>query len=113
MALACSVIVFRAFRSKSWFDDATKRVTSAAFMRRPRDRTGISVAFTPQEAERYLNSYGVASLHVGRVRDIGLDVVADRPPHAVITGLPFDEDDRREAERLAGLLARQARLVDD
>jgi hypothetical protein len=55
--------------------------------------------------------YGVVSLHVGRVRDLGLDVVVDEAPHANITGLPRQTDDVLRAERLASQLAKQARLV--
>jgi hypothetical protein len=42
---------------------------------------------------------GVASLEVGRVREIGLDVKQDSPNHANIVGLPHREDDLAEAER--------------
>ncbi|MBI3469570.1 MAG: hypothetical protein HY000_41745 [Planctomycetes bacterium] len=51
------------------------------------------------------------SLHVGRLRDIGLDVVPDEPQHANITNLPYPQDDPVTAERLAGLIARQARIA--
>jgi len=52
-------------------------------------------------------------LHVGKVRDIGLDIVPDRPTHANIMGVPFREGEggnEAEAERLARLLAEQARV---
>lgn len=67
--------------------------------------------------------HGVVSLHVGRVRDLSLDVLPDDPEqvqaqghdydpcHANIVHLPCIEDDPKEAERLAGLLARQSRWV--
>jgi hypothetical protein len=48
---------------------------------------------------------------VGRIRDLGLDVVPDSPDHAYITGLPLQDDDPLNAERLARLLAGQARLL--
>jgi hypothetical protein len=38
-------------------------------------------------------------------------VVPDEPIHANITGLPYKEKDAKEAERLASLLAQQARVV--
>jgi hypothetical protein len=90
-------------------------------MRRPKgkgDDDGLSVFIAEQCSpdqcrRRFHKCYGLATLHVGRVRDIGLEVQPDSPDHASITGLPFPEDDPLEAERLAGLLAKQARLVPD
>jgi hypothetical protein len=58
-----------------------------------------------------IQRYGVASLQVGKVRELGLDVVPDSPSHAQIVGLPYREDDRNNADRLARLLAEQSRLV--
>ena len=55
--------------------------------------------------------YGVASLEVGRVREIGLDVEQDSRNHANIVGLPHREDELAEAERLAGLLAKRSHIV--
>lgn len=105
---------------RQWIDKRTKRVTSAAFIRRPRengrDAAGLSVGLanrcTLEEFRCGFDTcYGVATLHVGRIRDIELDVEQDEPKHANITGLPYREDNEVEAERMAGLLARQARLV--
>ena len=47
---------------------------------------------------------------MGQVRQLGLDVVADSPSHANILGLPYREDNREQADRLAELLAQQATL---
>jgi hypothetical protein len=113
--LACSAIFYRAMARKNWIDKVTQRVLPAAFKRRPSpaDDDGLSVnVASPQSCTSSLRQcFGVASLHVGRVRDAGLDVVVDAAPHANIIGLLRDTDDRTEAERLASLLARQARLV--
>ena len=67
---------------------------------------------SPRSCHEVLNKcHGVVSLHVGRVRDLQLDIVVDESPHANIAGLPRQEDDRTKVERLASLLAQQARIV--
>jgi len=53
----------------------------------------------------------VASLHVGRVRNLGLDVIPDEAHHANIVGLPHPAEKPAEAEHLALQLQRQARLA--
>lgn len=114
--LSCSAIVYRALLRKQWIDEDTGRVKADAyFLRKSRNEQGLSVRIasvcSPEQcAASFKNCYGVASLHVGRVRDLGLDVVPDSPSHANIIGLPYREDDPALAERLAGLLARQSRL---
>jgi len=60
--------------------------------------------------EQFDETFGVGTLHVGKIRDIGLDVVADHGHHASIKRLPHRLDNLAEAERLAGLLARQSRI---
>ena len=102
---------------KAWINADTGEVKADAFLRRPKpkDPDGLSVAIaarrSPSQASRVLtNCGGVVSVHVGRVRNLGLDVVPDSEDHANITGLPYPEDDRDTAEWLAGKLAKQARL---
>ena len=113
--LACSTIVYRAMARKNWVDATTQSVLPAAFMRRlpPADEDGLSVDIHSAGSCSLALSkcHGVASLHVGRVRNLGLDVVVDEPPHANITSLPRTTEDAARAERLASQLARQARLV--
>src|SRR5438445_149374 len=112
--LPCSTIVYRAMLRRQWIEKRTNRITSAAFIKRPRERggddAGLSVGIANRctlEAFRcgFTACYGVTTLHVGRIRDIDeLDVEQDEPAHANITGLPYKEDHEAEAERLAGLL---------
>lgn len=113
--LACSAIVYRAMSRKKWVDWDKHQIQPAAFFRRPppADESGLSVDIqSPRSCHQTLKKcHGVVSLHVGRVRDLRLDVVVDASPHANITGLPSQEDDRTEAEHLANLLAQQARIV--
>lgn len=114
-SLACGTIVYRAMARKAWVDPTTQRVLPAAFVRRPApvDDDGLSVDVdSARSCALALNKcHGVASLHVGRVRDLGLDVVVDKVPHANITGIPRATEDAALAERFASELARQARLV--
>jgi|ERR1019366_2851150 hypothetical protein len=113
--LACELIVYRAMTRSKWIDPATKRVLPAAFMRRPppHDEDGLSVNIeSPQSCVSILNSsWGVGSLHVGRVRALTLNVVVDDAPHAIITGIPRDVGDQAKAEWLASQLAKQARFI--
>jgi hypothetical protein len=114
-SLECGVIVFRAMPRKNWFDPATQCVSPAAFLRRPspKDEKGLSVdVVSPGSCASVLRDcYGVLSLHVGRMRDLGLNVVIDESPHANITGVPRSADDQTLAERLASQLAKQARFI--
>lgn len=100
---------------KNWIDKVTRKVLPVAFMRRPapKDDKGLSVdvesACSCHGSLR--DCFGVASLHVGRVRALALDIVVDAPPHANITGLPREAENAAEAEHLARELAKQSRVV--
>lgn len=111
--LVCEKIVFRAMSRKQWIDPISGRVLSVAFILRPppKDDDGLSVDIaSPKSCASALSKcHGVASIHVGKVRDLGLDVVVDDEPHANIKGIP--RDDVAKAEYLAGQLAKQARIV--
>jgi hypothetical protein len=117
--LPCQTIVFRALRSKSWIDEENQRAAADAFRRRSRqnggDDDGLSVNRRSAEACRAVlkKCQGVVSLHVGRVRDMGLDVQVDPQDadHALIIGLPYPEDDPDTLETLATALAEQSRLA--
>jgi hypothetical protein len=110
-----SVTVYRALLRKRWIDEGTVRVQFDAYLLRPNEQSlSVRIASTcsPEQcAAGFRNCYGVASLQVGRIRELGLDVVPDSRSHASITGLPTVEDDRDRAERLADLLALQSRIV--
>jgi hypothetical protein len=108
--------VYRALLRKQWIDATAGSVELDAFyLRKNKNEIGLSVnlasVYTPEQcAARFQTCYGVASLVVGQVRQLGLDVVADSPSHANILGLPYREDNRELADRLAELLAQQAIL---
>jgi len=111
--LQCRDIVLRALIRARHFDRVNRRILAAAFMLRENEE-GLSVSYdsTPQQCAAGFNKcHGVASLHVGRIRDLGLDVIPDEPRHANIVGLPHREHDPAEAERFARQLQKQARLV--
>lgn len=106
----CSVIVYRILMNSKQM----KELSEAFFLKEDELDSGLSVNWNviPDQArDQFDKCYGVVSLHVGRVRNLNLDVVPDEPQHANITGLPYKEQFPREAERLASLLAQQARAV--
>lgn len=114
-SLPNSTIVYRALLRKQWVNRNDGFVQYNAYLLR-KNESGLSVriegACSPSEcAARFRNCYGVASLQVAFIRELGLDVVPDSPSHAQIIGLPSREDDFESAVRLARLLAQQSRLV--
>jgi hypothetical protein len=115
--LLCDTIVYRVLIKKKWINEDTGEVLADAFVRRKdRQEIGISVniatTITPAECTSKFNRCNaVASLHVGSVRDLGLDIIQNKPTHANIVGLPYREDDAGTAERLAGMLAQQSRII--
>jgi len=114
--LPCTSIVYLAILRRAWINQDTGRIQSGAFIRRPSDVDGLSIsiaaACSPEQCmAQFRACFGLATLHVGRMRDLGLNVIADAPDHACITGLPVQDHDPLHAERLARLLASQARLL--
>src|ERR1051325_6973829 len=112
--LECSCIIFRVVLRARSVDRQAGKARSDLFIRRPSDTNGLSVDIaahcTPAECvARFNRTYGVWTLHVGRIRDIGLDVIRDGPAHANIRGVPYEHEDQKEALRWADLLAEQAR----
>ncbi len=110
-----SAIVYRALLRRQWIDEANNLVLSSAYLLRANE-PGLSVTIasvcSPEQcAAKFKNCYGVASIQVGQIRKLGLDLVADSASHAQIVGLPYVTDDRDRAERLADLLAERSRLV--
>jgi hypothetical protein len=109
-------IVYRSILRKQWINEDTGKVKADAYFLRANDINGLSVNLasecSPEQcAENFRQCYGVASLEVGSVREIGLNVEQDKVNHANIMGLPYKEDDLAQAERLAGLLARKSQIV--
>ena len=58
-------------------------------------------------------TFGTMTLHVGHVRDLGLDVVPDSPTHANIIEIPTRDQNYDVAMALAGQLAKIARLLEE
>jgi len=113
--LADSAIVYRALLRKQWIEKENNLVLFDAYLLRQNDRglsvTVASVCAPEQCAANFKNCYGVASLQVGQIRELGLDAVPDSASHAEIIGLPYPKDDRDRAERLADLLAERSIIV--
>ena len=108
-------IVYRALLRKQWIDEETGKVkANAYFLRASEPGLSVNVAnvCSPEDcADLFRKCYGVASLKVGSVREIGLDVEQNSLNHANLIGLPYREDNLAEAERLAGLLAKRSLIV--
>lgn len=107
--------VYRALLRKQWINEDTGKVKADAYFLRANE-PGLSVNLasvcSPKQcADLFRKCYGVASLEVGDVRQIGLEVQQDSVNHANLLGLPYREDRLAEAERLAGLLAKQSQVV--
>lgn len=114
-SLLDNAIVYRALLRRQWIDEETWTVKFQAYLLRQNEQ-GISVNiasnFSPEQcAARFRNCYGVASIQVGNIRQLGLDVVPDSRSHAIIIGLPFCEDNLIIANRFAYLLAEHSQIV--
>lgn len=93
--------IYRAIRSRRWYDPATQRVSSAAFVLRDQE-IGLSalkgVNCSPQACLAGLNTcFGELALPTERVLNLGLQIVEDEPRapefrenHAQIIGIPID-----------------------
>jgi hypothetical protein len=124
--LPCEEIVLRALLKRNWCHEDTKRIKADAFIRDPKkDLDGLSVNIRSKtEVASWLatfsRSFGADTLRTGSIRDIDreLDVgQADEdaeayPEHAIITGLPFSDDDPERAEILASRLVAISRTFD-
>ncbi|MEK7407588.1 MAG: hypothetical protein AAB225_21120 [Acidobacteriota bacterium] len=122
--LPCEEIVLRALLKRGWIDEESGRIKADAFILDPaKDKDGLSVNVRSRiDLEAWLagfrRSFGADSLHTGRIRTLRLDVgqfeqdLRNQPDHAVITGLPYSEDDPERAESLASELAKMSRPVD-
>jgi len=114
--IPCGEILYRLLTKASWLPQ-DGGVAAAAFYRRS-DEDGISVFIAsacPLEEARTLLARvkGIATLHTGRIRDLGLDVVPDPEDrrHAEIVGVPLSDEDLDGANYFADLLAEQARIA--
>lgn len=114
--LTCPTILFRGILRRTVVDWQNKRVLPSAFHLRPlpKDEDGLSVGHSCDVSD-YLNQFrqqfGAASLHTGRVRDMGLSVKQDDIPNHAVINLPHLEEDPVQAELLALELANHARLL--
>lgn len=83
-------IVYRALLRKQWIDEETGKVKADAyFLRASEPGLSVNVAnvCSPENcADLFRKCYGVASLKVGSVREIGLDVQQDSVNHANLIG---------------------------
>lgn len=128
MAIPCNETLYRVVLRRGWFDpDDPSRVQPDAFFRRspdekegvrdPKDADGLSLfraeRATVEECMGELKCFGVVSLHVGTLLDLGLNVIEDKADNrkALITNLPFENPGNAEDEKRVGDVARSARIV--
>jgi hypothetical protein len=124
----CNAILFRTIRRTNWFDpdDETRIVDVAFARRRPKtdaegavidsgDDDGLSLfdSFHIDARaciEQEWSCHGLATLHVGTLRDAGLNVVRDPNDHrkVLITDMPFENPG--EAESMLDRVAASARI---
>lgn len=106
----CEQIVYRAQLYKDWVSKSGK-VRKQAFFRMNKDEHGISVSSTAASCGEGLDDpiHGKITLHVGRVRTLGLDVIPDTPAHANIQEVPTRAQDDTLARTIAEDLADMAR----
>src|ERR1700674_4646126 len=120
----CNTIMYRAIRRKEWFDPDADRVMAEAFMRRrpyarqdgtpdPGDDDGLS-AFDASRIdlqaciEDHRRCFGVATLHLGTLRDQGLTVIRDPADDRklLITDMPLENPGSAEDEALLDAVAK-------
>ena len=117
--LLCSALLYRGARSSKWLNPDEDQFLPVAFLRRATENdlsVDIVSLCSQEEARAGLDPcHGLATLHTGRIRDLGLDVtpavLADNPAHAKIIGLPSQDEDLAQAQFFATELARQSRVV--
>ena len=124
--LSCEEIVLSALLKRNWCHEDTKRIKADAFIRDPKkDLDGLSVNIRSKtEVASWLatfsRSFGADTLHTGSIRDIDQELDVGQaeedaeayPEHAIITGLPFSDDDPERAEILASRLVEISRTFD-
>jgi hypothetical protein len=113
-----NVKVRRAARKPSWLDmDSDKFVFSAFLRRSGEDGLSVDVVGLRDEEETkhaFNPCHGLATLEVGQIRALGLQVIfvpiddspeKRNPAHAVIIGMPSEEEDWDHAHDFAYRLA--------
>jgi len=126
----CNTIAYRTIRRKDWFDpDNDSHVKVEAFMRRgprekpdgahdPGDVDGLSLFDSfhmDMKAciESELSCHGVASLHVGHLRNLGLTVIRDPLDERklLVTNMPFTNPNNVDQEALLDAVADSSRIA--
>jgi len=124
-------IVYRGIRNLACFNKQDQVVNPEAYFRREvkvglvwekKDPSGISVAVSAAAVFRDLSPKAVAKIESGFIRSLrneqsgrNLEIFADPPAkdaaHGNIVEIPYNSDDPKTAEFLAGELARNSSLI--
>lgn len=100
--LPCHFLVYRMIPSDAGWIEEDGTLDPAIFYRKRRDGDGVSLATSIRAGLDIMKKFhrpveGALSLHVGWVRNIELlDVKKTAATHAVITGLPYSDNDPKE-----------------
>jgi hypothetical protein len=127
----CNTIAYRLALKKGWIDlDDPTRANAEAFARRrpkikpdgepdPGDEDGLSVLDSFFWADRQQcieanakSCYGIITVHVGRLLDLGLTVIRDPKDlrKLLITNVPFERPESVEENDLLDDVAKTARV---
>jgi hypothetical protein len=113
-------VIFRAMRNRSWTKAGNGRATPAAFFRReaapekgrPAEESLSVDVESHQSCHNALNEcFGVAELDVSECDSKGFTLTLDAHPHAGLSGMPLQSEDKGKAEFCASQLAKISRLV--
>ena len=117
----CTTIIYRAILKSGWIDPdkaTAKGLKADAFFRRKIDTDGLSVlkagTMEPREFGATFNPcHGIATLHVGRLLDLGVTVAPDPEDERklLLTNIPFENPGDAAQEKLAGDIAKSARII--
>lgn len=117
---SCDTILFRAIPYDSLVRKSGEHKEGVFFRRQLNDPNGLSVATTIRACKELFNQpiFGVRSLHVGRLRDYGLELFDLLNQHANIrnpdgTNIPTKAENEIAARNIAADLMEISRPVED
>lgn len=116
--LPCDVIVFRAIPYDNLIRKNGEHKEGIFIRRQVSDPRGLSVATTIRACKELFNEpiFGVRTLHIGRLREYGLELFDLRGQHANIrnpdnTNIPTRLDDEITAKNIAADLMNMSRPI--
>jgi hypothetical protein len=113
MPYPCNTILFRAVPYDNLLRKDGTHKDAVFFRRNTTDPNGLSITTTISacKAQFDLPIFGVRSLHVGRLRNHGLEVFPSSATHANIRYVPTRSEDEIAARDMAAALIAMSRSV--